>query len=489
MAKTTHPEWVYARFATYTSVRTYIYIYAPRSTPRCYLFSKLFFSRLACSLCVHPYYPYPPAPPPGEIVARIPTSRCLTRLDCVHHETVSKLRTSIGDEKEWLAELGAALLLERIDIKNSPLLGYLNSLPQREKDVVASWPDGQKRFLTGTDVDRALRDERAAARAEWERYVRPEISKLKLSDDSLTFENYLDARSVISSRAFSVTHETGPGLVPIADLFNHKTGDNHVVMRLVDETRAEDGSESKNEKTLVAEIKHSVKKNQEVFNTYGHLGNAVLLNSYGFCQENNPADVVTVTVPDVRASAAMTGISGSAIAKTLNVLISENVFTENEMFALSKESPPPTGLLVALWAVMTEDAEFTRVQQEVSRVRVEPTSEQTDSASRWKHAVEKKTTESTESPGLQTLEALGVFVAILERRRSMYKYVPDGDAESSSSWKRSLKILVDSERSIIEHYLKRAKDEIVLNEKRGGEQKIRKTEEPAKKEDAFALFD
>jgi hypothetical protein len=48
----------------------------------------------------------------GEVVVRIPTSACLTCGDCKHSASVAELQKSLG-EKEWLAALGFALMLER----------------------------------------------------------------------------------------------------------------------------------------------------------------------------------------------------------------------------------------------------------------------------------------------------------------------------------------------------------------------------------------
>jgi hypothetical protein len=40
-------------------------------------------------------------------------------------------------------------------------------------------------------------------------------------------------------------------------------------------------------------------RNEEVFNTYGHHSNSYLLNRYGFCEENNPNDVINFEREDV----------------------------------------------------------------------------------------------------------------------------------------------------------------------------------------------
>jgi hypothetical protein len=130
----------------------------------------------------------------------MPVSRCLTRSACAHADTVRRIRDDIGDDTQWLAALGAALLLERasfsanekvsskknenassettettIRTRYARLSGYVATLPRREANVVASWPEERRRFLAGTDVERALRCERSAARREWEGYAKTRV--------------------------------------------------------------------------------------------------------------------------------------------------------------------------------------------------------------------------------------------------------------------------------------------------------------------------
>ena len=50
----------------------------------------------------------------------------------------------------------------------------------------------------------------------------------------------------------------------------------------------------KHEDFMMMRVVKPVGEAAEVFNTYGELGNAALLRSYGFTQTNNPADCVTI---------------------------------------------------------------------------------------------------------------------------------------------------------------------------------------------------
>ena len=313
----------------------------------------------------------------GDVLARIPRARCLTRASCAYPDAASRARASSGgDEERWLACLGAALLLERRAASRgaSSFAPYLASLPGAEPDVVASWPDRHRRLLAGTDVDVALRDERAQARAEWDGGVAEALAEAERRDDAETtnetttsrpalgdgavagggvsFEDFLAARSVASSRAFTVDPTVGAGLVPIADLFNHRTGGHHV--RLTDDPEDPCGG------FLVVRCVAPVDPGEEVFNSYGVLGNAKLLRSYGFAQPNNPADVVTFDVPAVRAAAAMRGVAGERVAARLGRIRrhlgpGDAAFGDAATFEIKADGAPPEALLLALWALAEDD--------------------------------------------------------------------------------------------------------------------------------------
>ena len=485
----------------------------------------------------------------------MPVSRCLTRSACAHADAVRRIRDDIGDDTQWLAALGAALLLERasfsankkvsskknassqtettIRTRYARLSGYVATLPRREANVVASWPEERRRFLAGTDVERALRCERSAARREWEGYVktrvrealaaRRETSENKTSETREgnltsfpTFRDYLDARSVVSSRAFLVTDAEGPGLVPIADLFNHRTGGHHVAMRLLDGDGDGDG-----DATLVAVVSSRVEKGAEVFNTYGALGNATLLNSYGFTQENNPEDTVSVSVPDLRAAAAMRGAPGPVVAKRLAACFSSRraPFQEHALFPLRKtRSPPnggsprrgepPTALLVALWAVTATDEAFASAEREIAGETAglggsgDPAEEagRDAAAALWRAAAERAEVSGT----IFTAAASEVFLEILDRRRRMYVDVPEDYREDDSDsiqrdaetggWRASLRILVESERAVVDAHAAETKRRLAAfrGEFRAEElddAKRRKTAVVAEAEDPFAVFD
>lgn len=352
--------------------------------------------------------------------------------------------------------------------------------------------------------------EALAARRETSENKTSETREGNLITSFPTFRDYLDARSVVSSRAFLVTDAEGPGLVPIADLFNHRTGGHHVAMRLLD-------GDGDGDATLVAVVSSRVEKGAEVFNTYGALGNATLLNSYGFTQENNPEDTVSVSVPDLRAAAAMRGAPGPVVAKRLAACFSSRraPFQEHALFPLRKtRSPPnegsplepPTALLVALWAVTATDEAFASAEREIAGETAglggsgDPAeeAERDAAAALWRAAAERAEVSGT----IFTAAASEVFLEILDRRRRMYVDVPEDYREDDSiqrdaetgGWRASLRILVESERAVVDAHAAETKRRLAAfrGEFRADElddAKRRKTAVVAEAEDPFALFD
>ena len=166
----------------------------------------------------------------GEIVARIPTSR-VSHLWRLRSPKVSwRLEISLG-KGQWLALLGFALLLERdIDAgKSSSWNAYLRYLPAAEQGVTALWPENRKRYLAGTDVQLALRDERAQAKTEWETHIEPILSRSEYAE-SRFISKIICLLGLWFLQGHSPSVQVGVGLVPLADLFNHRTGGHHVLL-------------------------------------------------------------------------------------------------------------------------------------------------------------------------------------------------------------------------------------------------------------------
>ena len=105
----------------------------------------------------------------------------------------------------------------------SQWFGYLNTLPEHEP-LPLLWPEAElKRLLVGTGLVEMARERRRELAAE-HRYMQTVLRSLGELDiaEALPLDAYLAAASLTSSRAFYVDAWHEEGLVPFADLLNHK---------------------------------------------------------------------------------------------------------------------------------------------------------------------------------------------------------------------------------------------------------------------------
>jgi SET domain-containing protein 6 len=234
-------------------------------------------------------------------------------------------------------------------------------------------------------------------------------------------------------------------------------------------------------------IIRAVNVGEEIFNTYGELGNAKLLCSYGFTQAENPADRVTIGVPALRAAAALCGVSGSQITARLSWCETNGVCNDDTTFHLRAHSDPPDALILVLRILAASDESFD-VFRQVSK----PTNEgaKIESTAHFAAIVEKQS-------GMKDERALRILLETLRRRRAMYKSTPE---DGQPTWNSNLSVLLESETLILrtcENYL----DEYMRREDAATKKQRRcdnTSSEPddaqrggGKKpvDDAFSLFD
>lgn len=211
----------------------------------------------------------------GDVILNIPFDACFSHLTALlpqktkNEKVKSMLRTS-----DWLARLTICLVYELKNLNESDFGPYLEHLPIEESEVISNWTAFEKEILLkGTDFFQLfgyLRDETEAAKEEFAMF------KDAFSDDlnfKFTIEDYVRARTVCSSRAFEIKPKV-VGLMPLADLFNHHSSGNHVNV-----------TEGYKESSVAVVVLKSCGNGEEIFNTYGKLSNTDLLNSYGFCEE------------------------------------------------------------------------------------------------------------------------------------------------------------------------------------------------------------
>ena len=205
--------------------------------------------------------------------------------------------------------LNACALAERaasLQSAQAPFAGYFSILAKYgEQTLPMFWDETLRKELRGTELERHLAEDDEAFREDYETCIAPlldeypEIFPRELCD----LAAFKAVASIAASRAFFVGGKYGECLVPCADLFNHRTGENSVAVFGVedssddedsDETFDENNDGDDNRELMIKTVKF-IKAGDELFNTFGSQSNASLLHKYGFCETHNE-EMVTVTI-------------------------------------------------------------------------------------------------------------------------------------------------------------------------------------------------
>ena len=354
---------------------------------------------------------------PGDILAVMPKCWCLTpRTGSITNVLPRDVLANLDE-----AALILTVMYERALGSRSPWAPYFALLPAESENLPFLWDERDvTRWLEGTEVHRRIAEDLPAMRADHARCMDacrrfedrmteffpdgkapPRIARPipertddddgSSSDDDIGerftepndgpygFDAFLSAASLVASRAFQIDAISGQGLVPIADLFNHRgaaSGGEHVHFTGDGDGSGEDGSDSDDSDsddsdsgsgsngspprvnpdeetvpgtnwprrpndtwtrpnepmpgiypdnetydehlsskpiwersqvptcgdvgtidgpplTLVAVA--PAKSGDEIFNNFGHHGNALLLHKYGFCEWDNAHGGVTIS--------------------------------------------------------------------------------------------------------------------------------------------------------------------------------------------------
>ncbi|GAU45565.1 hypothetical protein TSUD_27660 [Trifolium subterraneum] len=326
----------------------------------------------------------------GEVVAKMPKEACLT------------IKTSGACDIIENACLGGylglavAIMYERSLGGDSPWAGYLQLLPQQEC-LPLVWT-----------LDETVKEDKTLVYEDWQENILPllESEPSKLNPTFFGVEQYFAAKSLISSRSFEIDDYHGFGMVPLADLFNHKTGaedvhftalssndesdDDDVVddfdEGIVDEEAlAQNGAMDKTENGGVSDMEYSsvtedytsmlemvmikdVSSGVEVFNTYGILGNAALLHRYGFTEQDNTYDIVNIDLELVLqwcSSLFSDRHSRSRISLWRRLGYSSD--SENsEYFEISFDGEPHIELLILLYIIFLTDDVYHKLDLSVA---------------------------------------------------------------------------------------------------------------------------
>ena len=222
---------------------------------------------------------------------------------------------------------------------------------------------------------------------------------------------------------------------------------------------------------------------EEMFNTYGELGNAKLMCSYGFAQVDNPADHVTIGVPALRAAAALRGVSGAQIAARLVWCEANGVCDDETRFHLRAHSVPPDVLLLVLWVLATSDGRFDAVRN-AAKPSVDKQGTSETVVAHFIAIAEKQ------QGGLKEESALQILFEALCRRRALY--IKDVPEDGGSEWESNVSILLNAEKDILqsccEKYLESASENNMQSSTESFFKKKRRCDDIAD-DDAFSLFD
>ncbi|KAK9162090.1 hypothetical protein Syun_002992 [Stephania yunnanensis] len=350
----------------------------------------------------------------GEAVARIPKSACLTARTSGAREAIEEagLGGSLG--------LAAAVMYERALWEESAWAGYLQALPRREA-VPLAWEAGEiDEFLVGTELHKTVKEDKALIYEDWKECILPLLSSapLKLEPRSFGYDQYVDAKSLVTSRSFEIDDYHGFGMVPLADLFNHKTGAENVHFTNVSSDSGSDNDQNAEDQNghyddysdnlstddLPSEINGSptffsgetcgngnnmedasssevdspvlemiivkgVKSGDEVFNTYGYMGNAALLHRYGFTELDNPYDIVNIDlklVIDWSSSQFSSRYTRARVSMWRRFDLSGCVSQNSEYFEISSEGEPQLELLILLYVIFLPDGVYHKLNQMVT---------------------------------------------------------------------------------------------------------------------------
>eukprot|EP00958_Prasinococcus_capsulatus_P020978 scaffold2799_cov408-Prasinococcus_capsulatus_cf.AAC.2 len=203
----------------------------------------------------------------------------------------------------------------------SKWFGYLRFLPDYEH-IPLVWDTALCDLMKGTELEDSTQEDLAEVSTIYEGLVQPLIAEAAetcadfatVDKDAVSFEAFVKAITLASSRAFCYEHVAGSasteqvseGLIPLADLLNHRlplspdyrgsySGSTDVTLRYTSRptrrTRCSSSSDTTDKDGAVASSScgmfsliacRDLTAKGEVYTTYGAMGNASLLHDFGF---------------------------------------------------------------------------------------------------------------------------------------------------------------------------------------------------------------
>ncbi|ESQ44428.1 hypothetical protein EUTSA_v10006013mg [Eutrema salsugineum] len=284
-------------------------------------------------------------------------------------------------------------------------------------------------YLELSFIRQVVKEDHGLIYEDWKESIVPLSSSLpsNVDPDSFGIKEYLAAKSLIASRSFQIDDYHGSGMVPLADLFNHKTGaedihftaesshsesdteadetDNvdavteatdedepsskssssreqsfeEVPGEITDEEAKEEEEEEEEEENSsmlqddLSGLKMIMVKNvpagAEVFNTYGLMGNAALLHRYGFTEPDNPYDIVNIDlelVTEWSTSSFTSRYTRARLALWRKLGYAGCESQNSEYFEVSTTGEPQSELLILLYILLLPEDTYNKLDLAIS---------------------------------------------------------------------------------------------------------------------------
>ncbi|KAL7255439.1 hypothetical protein ACSBR1_009565 [Camellia fascicularis] len=319
----------------------------------------------------------------GDLVATIPKHSCLT----IKTSGARNLIETAG--LEGYLGLSVALMYEKSLGHQSPWFGYLQLLPENECIPMLWSLEEVDSLLLGTELHKIVKEDKALIYEDWEECIQPLLASapVELNPDFFGVEQYLAAKSLIASRSFQIDDYYGFGMVPLADLFNHKTGaeDVHftsISSHLAPEDDAEDNHESdeyestddsednpeRDEHENIGD-REQLSQNSQSRKGASNGGNSECSSASG----DDPTVLEMIIVKDVK--------SGAEVFNTYGVLGRHNRVRfslwrrldysgcesqNSEYFEISSNGEPQIELLILLYIILLPDEAYQQLDLTVS---------------------------------------------------------------------------------------------------------------------------
>lgn len=360
----------------------------------------------------------------GEEICSIPKKLCLTPVTSGASELL--VEEGVGGTLAVVF----AVMYEQARGTDSPWHAYLKTLPDSEP-LPIFWSPDDVELLAGTELEEMLETDLNLMRQDYDESIKPILARHpELDVASLDFQAFRRAASLVASRAFYVDSAHGEGMVPLADMFNHRTGKEHVHFCAEsdsdsegsEEEEQEEGerrkksergqeqepegkrpaSEKESKEFLTMVVVKDAEMGEELFNTFGMHGNAALLHKYGFAEPDNCLNTVKIDAEMLEMG----------FDEKTSTAIAEDLFKDREMQEFYEISP---------------DGEIEKELLMVAHFGTLPKSAQKEMLNMPDGGAYAALDAMTEHELLGSGPAFAYVITLLEERRSLYAWEGTAD--------------------------------------------------------------